>query len=105
MQQKFRVEKVKQHGDWEEGADPAIAWKELVAQGYDPDAEYCVGYAEQGVAGVVFRGNLMECLTEASRDISWCSLQRVWKSQRRWRCTDEARPETSLGRWYPDGAT
>ena len=67
MQQKFRVERVQQHGDWDEGTDPTIAWKELVDQGHDPDADYCVGYAEQGVAGVVFRGNLLECLTEASR--------------------------------------
>ncbi len=66
MDARFQLEGAVQRGNWDESVDPSEAFNEMIAQGYDPDDEYCVGGSSDGLISVVHYGNLMECLTEAA---------------------------------------
>lgn len=63
---KYRLDGIGFKGDWEERADPQDAFDQMVAQGYDPDNKYCVAKPSGDLITVVYHGNLMECLVEAS---------------------------------------
>lgn len=51
-------------GNWGESTDPMVAYLELLEKGYNPEDSYVVLGKE---TDVVHKGNLLECLTEASR--------------------------------------
>lgn len=67
MDARFRLDGAVKTGEWDEGADPDDAFNEMMALGYDPNADYCVGGKISELIKVVHRGNLKECLEEASR--------------------------------------
>lgn len=62
-----RLDNGVQKGNWDEGHDPRNAFDEIVAQGYDPEAEYCVGSTTEGLFFEVYRGNLLDSLVEAAK--------------------------------------
>ena len=66
MGENYKLDGVAVKGDWEETTDPADAYEEMLAQGYDPDADYCVASTSGPLITVVYRGKLLDSLIEAA---------------------------------------